>query len=73
MKDVKETNLVSRNCVEHGSPCFLLQGKLCPLRASVVLLWVLYLTLCILHSKIERLVYIKQLIYVSILVGRTRR
>jgi hypothetical protein len=60
-------------CVEHGSPCFLLEGKPCALRASVVLLWVLYLTLCILHSKIERLVYIKQLIYVSILVGRTRR
>lgn len=74
--DAKQTNPVSRNVklfVEHGSPCFLLEGKACPLRASVVLLSVFYLTLCILHSKIERLVYIKQLIYVSILVGRTRR
>lgn len=42
-------------------------------RASVVRLRGFYLTLCTLHSKIERLVYIKQLIYVSILVGRTRR
>lgn len=74
--DAKQINLVWRNVklfVEHDSPCFLLEGKPCPLRASVVLLRVFYLTLCILHSKTERLVYIKQLIYVSILVGRTRR
>lgn len=44
-----------------------------PVPCLGVLLRLLYLTLCALHSKPERLVYIKQLIYVSILAGRTRR
>lgn len=69
-------NLVSRTVklfLEQASPCFPSVGPTLDPCASVVRLRVFYLTLCTLHSKLERLVYIKQLIYVSILVGRTRR
>ena len=62
--------------LEQASPCFPFGGQAgCPWTPPRWSGWGVptSLTLCTLHGQIERLVYIKQLIYVSILVGRTRR
>lgn len=62
--------------LEQASPCFPFGGQAgCPWTPPRWSGWGVptSLTRCTLHGQIERLVYIKQLIYVSILVGRTRR